>query len=90
MTLVKLQLQTGRTHQIRVHMAHIGHPLAGDKLYGNEDAQEIDKKYARQALHAVKISLPHPITNEEISVIAPFLDNPPIFILNLKEWTESE
>lgn len=74
MTLVKLQLHTGRTHQIRVHMSHIGYPLAGDKLYGVTET-----RYPRQALHAVKISLPHPIFNQDIHVIAPFLDQPPIF-----------
>lgn len=78
MTLVKLQLQTGRTHQIRVHMSHIGFPLAGDKLYG-----EAETRYPRQALHAAKISLPHPIFNHEIHVIAPFLDHPPIFSYDL-------
>lgn len=73
-TLVKLQLETGRTHQIRVHMSYIGHPIVGDSLYGGTTG-----RYSRQALHAIKISLPHPITNEEVSCIAPFIDNPPIF-----------
>ncbi|MFD1409575.1 RluA family pseudouridine synthase [Kroppenstedtia eburnea] len=54
-TLVRLRLETGRTHQIRVHMAHLGHPLYGDTLYGGRTAG-ID----RQALHAVRLSLIHP------------------------------
>lgn len=79
-TLVKLQLQTGRTHQIRVHMSYIGYPIIGDVLYGG-----IEKGYSRQALHAFKISLPHPITNEEVVCLAPFIDNPPIFEYDISQ-----
>ena len=60
-SLVKCILKTGRTHQIRVHMAHIGHPLIGDTLYGNGKSNLVD----RQALHSYKISFIHPITLEE-------------------------
>ncbi len=58
---ISLKLETGRTHQIRVHMAHIGHPVAGDLVYGN------DKRSAElngQCLHAIKIGFVHPIKNE--------------------------
>ncbi|MDZ5473952.1 RluA family pseudouridine synthase [Bacillus sp. 31A1R] len=72
-TLVKCQLNTGRTHQIRVHLSHIGHPLLGDDLYGGT------RIYKRQALHAVKMEFKHPLTMEEIECHAPFLDQPPIF-----------
>ncbi|WP_285767567.1 RluA family pseudouridine synthase [Peribacillus sp. SI8-4] len=58
-TFLKLELQTGRTHQIRVHMAHIGHPLAGDDLYGGSRA-EID----RQALHCFELRFLHPFTKK--------------------------
>lgn len=62
-TLVKLKLETGRTHQIRVHMAYIGHPLLGDPVYGNNK----DKYGLKgQALHAKKIGFVHPRTNEYI------------------------
>jgi len=60
-TLLELTLKTGRTHQIRVHMAHLGHPVIGDSLYGVR-SPHID----RQALHAAHIGLTHPITNEYI------------------------
>lgn len=71
-TFVKLQLGTGRTHQIRVHMSHIGHPLVGDALYGGKNG-------SRQALHAARLTLPHPLTGETIDVLAPFSDNPSLF-----------
>jgi 23S rRNA pseudouridine1911/1915/1917 synthase len=54
--LIKLQLETGRTHQIRVHLNSIGHPILGDTLYGGEGNNIIK----RQALHAYKLSFPHP------------------------------
>ena len=70
-TLVELLLETGRTHQIRVHMSHIGHPVAGDTLYGGEDPEIID----RQALHAAALSLIHPITKEPVTVQTPLPDD---------------
>ncbi len=66
MTLVKLKLETGRTHQIRVHLKHIGHPLLGDTLYGKES--ELIK---RQALHCYKMKFLQPLTREEIEITCP-------------------
>lgn len=62
--LVRLTLETGRTHQIRVHMAYMGHPLYGDSLYGEKEEEYIK----RQALHAYKLSFPHPRSREIISI----------------------
>ncbi|WP_110928909.1 RluA family pseudouridine synthase [Bacillus massiliglaciei] len=73
LTLISCTLDTGRTHQIRVHMSHLGHPLAGDCLYGGRPL------FKRQALHARKIEFSHPFTGRFITCEAPFLDNPPIF-----------
>lgn len=73
LSYVKCSLETGRTHQIRVHLKSIGHPLAGDILY---DGNPI---FNRQALHAVKLEFIHPFTQEEMKCLAPFLDNPVIF-----------
>lgn len=70
---VKCWLETGRTHQIRVHLSHIGHPLLGDILYGGKPLLK------RQALHAAKLEFIHPITREEIKCYAPFIDKPTIF-----------
>ena len=66
-TLVRLRLETGRTHQIRVHMTHIGHPLIGDTLYGSADSQ-ID----HQALHCKDIYFTHPVTNKEMHLTCDF------------------
>lgn len=64
-SLVSLKLETGRTHQIRVHMKYIGHPLPGDFLY-NPDYSDIK----RQALHSHKLSFQHPITGEQMEFVA--------------------
>ena len=64
-SLLRLMLETGRTHQIRVHLAHLGHPLLGDDLYGGRtDA------IARHALHAARLTLRHPRTEESLTVEA--------------------
>ena len=66
-SLLKLVPETGRTHQLRVHMASIGHPLAGDWLYGTEDPELI----ARPALHSCALTLIHPVTEEVLQLEAP-------------------
>ena len=62
MSLVQCSLRTGRTHQIRVHMAHMGNPVVGDSLYGRKKSALIN----RQALHAVRLELTHPRTGEKM------------------------
>ena len=75
-THVKVSLETGRTHQIRVHLSFIGHPLVGDPLYGGRlrfpkkasvEIKEALKAFQRQALHSKKITLMHPTTGNVIS-----------------------
>ncbi|MCR5302788.1 MAG: RluA family pseudouridine synthase [Lachnospiraceae bacterium] len=68
-TLIRCILETGRTHQIRVHMASIGHPVAGDTVYGNGMKTPVDTK--GQALHAHILGFIHPRTGEEIETVAP-------------------
>ena len=64
-SIVKCNLKTGRTHQIRVHMSYIGHPILGDTLYGNSS-----NLIQRQALHSYKVEFIHPISREEVTFIA--------------------
>lgn len=65
--LVELKLETGRTHQIRVHMAEIGHPLIGDPVYGNLKQDPDISMLERQALHAKALGLKHPVSGELMS-----------------------
>lgn len=79
-TRLRLRLETGRTHQIRVHMSHIGHPLVGDQLYGgrprppkgaSEQFMSVLRQFDRQALHATMLRLYHPISGIEMEWHAP-------------------
>lgn len=72
-SLIQCSLETGRTHQIRVHLSSIGHPLIGDVLYGGEAL------FPRQALHAARMTFIQPLTGEKIECQAPFIDRDPIF-----------
>ena len=78
--LVKMTLETGRTHQIRVHLSHIGHPIYGDSLYGKEEIHYID----RQALHAYKLIIPHPRTGEELILMTDLPEDMKNLISKLK------
>ena len=66
LSLVHIVLETGRTHQIRVHFSHIGHPILGDTLYGSPS-----KLINRQALHSYKLTFIHPVTKKVVSLEAP-------------------
>ena len=66
-TLLRVRLQTGRTHQIRVHMQAIGHPVCGDREYGHSDLYGL----RRQFLHAARLAFAHPITGEQIDLTSP-------------------
>jgi 23S rRNA pseudouridine1911/1915/1917 synthase len=79
-THVRVQLETGRTHQIRVHMSHIGHPLVGDPVYGGRmrlpkggspEMIRAVQDFPRQALHARRLGLVHPVSGEEMSWESP-------------------
>jgi 23S rRNA pseudouridine1911/1915/1917 synthase len=80
-SLLKLRLETGRTHQIRVHLAHIGHPLLGDMTYGagfkasartlSSEAQAALQALARQALHAAELAFVHPVTGKRLHFNSP-------------------
>ncbi|AVW99916.1 23S rRNA pseudouridine(1911/1915/1917) synthase RluD [Vibrio vulnificus] len=83
-TRIRLRLETGRTHQIRVHMSYLQHPLLGDAAYGgraripagaSEDVTAMIRNFDRQALHAVMLRFEHPITGEEMEFHAPVPDD---------------
>lgn len=72
-THLRVNLETGRTHQIRVHMSHINHPVLGDPVYGKNNSalkgidpvlRDLISNFKRQALHAYRLEFPHPVTNE--------------------------
>ena len=67
-SVVVIALETGRTHQIRVHLSAIGHPVAGDWLYGEKNA-------ARPMLHAAALAMVHPLTGQPLRVAAPLPDD---------------
>jgi 23S rRNA pseudouridine1911/1915/1917 synthase len=83
-TQVLAQLESGRTHQIRVHLAHIGHPVVGDPVYGtrrrypsgaSDELRATLDAFGRQALHAAQLALQHPVTGEALSWQAPLPDD---------------
>lgn len=82
-THLRIQLETGRTHQIRVHMAYIQHPVIGDKVYGSlrmppkapTEIQNALRAFPRQALHARSLGLIHPVTEQEMSWESPLNDD---------------
>jgi len=93
-TLLDVKLETGRTHQIRVHMAHIHSPIVGDHVYGgriripkqcSENLRTAIQQFKRQALHAYQLTLKHPITKEEMSWQAPLADDIVQLLSNLEE-----
>ncbi len=78
-SLIECQLHTGRTHQIRVHLQHLGIPVIGDSVYGKGPKKglwsEALYSFARQALHAYSLAFMHPITREQLSFQAPLADD---------------
>ena len=80
-TLIECKLETGRTHQIRVHMEYINHPIVGDPLYGKNNCAIYSKG---QLLHAYKLTFIHPITKKEMTFEAPLPDYFKNIIDNLK------
>ncbi|MCP5208792.1 MAG: 23S rRNA pseudouridine(1911/1915/1917) synthase RluD [Hahellaceae bacterium] len=98
-TLVRCKLETGRTHQIRVHMAHIHFPLVGDPLYGgrlklpsgaDDRLLQMLRGFTRQALHATRLQLRHPKTAEELSWEAAVPEDMQVLIETIREENPKE
>jgi 23S rRNA pseudouridine1911/1915/1917 synthase len=82
-TLLELRLETGRTHQIRVHLAHIGRPVLGDDLYGPARAAEANRRKGEsQYLHAGMLGFTHPVSGEQMEFVSPL---PTWFVEKLRE-----
>lgn len=93
-THIRCQLETGRTHQIRVHMSHEGWPLVGDPVYGgrlrfppggSETLREVLSSFGRQALHARRLRFEHPETGEEVTYHAPLPDDMTTLLTQMRE-----
>ena len=83
--VVRIRIETGRTHQIRVHMAHIGHPVAGDRQYGGRKAARQDDAYpSRQMLHAEMLAFNHPDTGKRVTFKAPLPEDMRRFLRQLR------
>ncbi len=96
-TRIRLRLETGRTHQIRVHMSYLQHPLLGDTAYGgrariptgaSQELTDMIRGFDRQALHAVMLRFEHPITGEELEFRAPVPDDMVAMTEALRKDTE--
>ena len=95
MTLVEASLKTGRTHQIRVHLAHIGHPVVGDPVYGRRRARQEQvgltadtaarvRALGGQALHAHTLRFRHPLGGQDVSFTAPLPDDMAVLLAHLR------
>ena len=82
-SLIHFRLETGRTHQIRVHISKLGHPIVGDRLYGS--GRGLGVNLTGQALHALRLTLIHPITKETICATADLPDELSKLLRILKE-----
>ena len=88
-TLVEVEIKTGRTHQIRVHMAHIGHPVLGDRVYGGGRSNQFGERIiTRQMLHAETLSFLHPATGNPLSFTAPLPEDMAEIIAKLRKMKQ--
>jgi 23S rRNA pseudouridine1911/1915/1917 synthase len=98
-TWVRVMLETGRTHQIRLHLTHAGYPLVGDPVYGKRlvipkgATQRLEatlRKFRRQALHAAKLEFTHPVNGKQVTVEAPLPADFVELVAALREDTKAE
>lgn len=91
MTYLEVRPETGRTHQIRVHMAHLGHPVAGDALYGGRQQKQISDTMSirRQCLHAYSLAFQHPVTGKPVQFVSPVWPDMQAILAQLREQAVS-
>lgn len=89
-TVAECKLETGRTHQIRVHLAHIGYPVFGDPKYGSRRKTPFDGVIEGQALHSRQMTLVHPVTGEEMTFTAPMPKDMEDLISAIRERAEQK
>jgi 23S rRNA pseudouridine1911/1915/1917 synthase len=87
LTYLEVRPESGRTHQIRVHTAHLGHPVLGDSLYGNKQQKQINEKFCvkRQCLHAFSLSFTHPVTGKPLQFVSPVWPDMQAILARLRE-----
>ena len=83
-TLLACWLETGRTHQIRIHLAAIGHPVVGDPVYRPRSLLASKARFHRQALHAQTLGFRHPLTDQDVRVEAPPPDDLAALLVDLR------
>ena len=83
--LLRVNIETGRTHQIRVHMLHLKHPIVGDSVYGRARKNKLPIKPERQMLHAAKLAFTHPTSGKRLSFEAPLFDDMHHFLERLRD-----
>jgi 23S rRNA pseudouridine1911/1915/1917 synthase len=101
-TLLEMRLETGRTHQIRVHLAHIRHPVVGDPTYGGRPKKQLSlderqrslatdllRSLPRQALHAAELAFTHPVTGEQRTFTSPPPGDFESALTRLREYSRS-
>ncbi|MDO5729044.1 MAG: RluA family pseudouridine synthase [Actinomycetaceae bacterium] len=84
--LVEVELETGRTHQIRVHFSALGHPCVGDTFYGADEREAEELNLKRQWLHAVELTFAHPRTKQTMTVTAPYPDDLERVLTRFRRW----
>ena len=75
LTEMEVRIETGRTHQIRVHLSHIGHPIVGDPQYGRRNPPPLPHVVGRQMLHAQRLAFRHPVSGEALEFVAPMAED---------------
>ncbi len=83
-TFAQVKIETGRTHQIRVHMAHLRHPIVGDRVYGRARKNRLPMEVGRQMLHAAKLEFVHPTTGKRLSFEAPLSNDMHLLLETLR------